>query len=58
MLERDDEALAVLRVKLQGRGSGVQLDDRIAQWWTLRDGKLVGMRLYQDVDAAVAEFEA
>ncbi len=58
VLERDDEALAILRVKLQGRGSGVQLDDRIAQWWTLRDGKLVGMRLYQDVDAALAEFEA
>ena len=58
VLERDDEALAILRVKLQGRGSGVQLNDRIAQWWTLRDGKLVGMRLYQDVDAALAEFEA
>jgi ketosteroid isomerase-like protein len=58
VLERDDEALAVLRVKLQGRGSGVQLNDRIAQWWTLRDGKLVGMRLYQDADAALAEFEA
>ena len=58
VLERDDEALAILRVKLQGRVSGVQLDDRIAQWWTLRDGKLVGMRLYQDVDAALAEFEA
>jgi ketosteroid isomerase-like protein len=58
VLERDDEALAVLRVKLQGRGSGVRLNDRIAQWWTLRDGKLVGMRLYQDADAALAEFEA
>jgi ketosteroid isomerase-like protein len=58
VLERDDEALAILRVKLQGRGSGVQLNDRIAQWWTLRDGKLVGMRLYQDADAALAEFDA
>ena len=58
VLERDDEALAILRVKLQGRGSGVQLNDRIAQWWTLRDGKLVGMRLYQDVDAALAQFKA
>ena len=58
VLERDDEALAILRVKLQGRGSGVQLNDRIAQWWTLRDGKLVGMRLYQDADAALADFEA
>jgi ketosteroid isomerase-like protein len=58
VLERDDQALAVLRVRLQGRGSGVELDDRIAQLWTLRGGKLVRMRLRQDADAALAEFEA
>jgi ketosteroid isomerase-like protein len=55
---RDFEVLAVLRVRLQGRGSGVELDDRVAQLWTLRDGKLVRMRLRQDADAALAEFEA
>ena len=58
VLERGDEALAILRVRLEGRGSGVGLDDRIAQLWTLRDGKLVRMRLRQDADAALAEFEA
>jgi ketosteroid isomerase-like protein len=57
VLERGDEVLAVLRVRLQGRGSGVELRDRIAQLWTLRDGKLVRMRLLQDADAALAEFE-
>jgi ketosteroid isomerase-like protein len=58
VLERGDHVLAVLGVTLQGRGSGVELKDRIAQLWTLRDGKLVRMQLRQDVDAALSEFEA
>jgi uncharacterized protein len=58
VLERGDDVLAVLAVKLQGRGSGVELESRIAQWWTLRDGKLLRMRLRVDPDAAVEEFEA
>ena len=58
VVERGDQALALLRVRLEGRGSGVELDDRIAQLWTLRDGKLVRMQLRQDAAAALAEFEA
>ena len=48
--------LAVLLVTLTGRGSGVEMESRIAQRWTLRDGKLLKMKLYGDADAAVAEF--
>jgi ketosteroid isomerase-like protein len=58
LLERGDEVLAVLLVKLRGRGSGVELESRIGQHWTMRDGKLLGMRLRVDAEAAVAEFEA
>jgi ketosteroid isomerase-like protein len=58
VLERGDEALAVVLVTLQGRGSGVALENRISQWWTLRDGKLLTMRLQADADAALREFEA
>jgi ketosteroid isomerase-like protein len=58
MLERGDEVLAILNVTLTGRGSGVGLDSRVGQWWTLRDGKLARMRLRTDPDAALAEFEA
>ena len=58
MLERGDEVLAVLLVKLEGRGSGVELESRIAQHWTMRDGKLLRMRLRIDAEAAVSEFEA
>jgi len=56
VIERGDEVLAVLLVTLTGRGSGVEMESRIAQWWTLRDGKLLRMKLYGDADAAVAEF--
>jgi ketosteroid isomerase-like protein len=56
VLERGDEVLAVLLVTLTGRGSGVEMESRIAQRWTLRDGKLLRMKLYGDADAAVAEF--
>ena len=56
VIERGDEVLAVLLVTLTGRGSGVEMESRIAQRWTLRDGKLLRMKLYGDADAAVAEF--
>jgi uncharacterized protein len=56
VIERGDEVLAVLMVTLTGRGSGVEMESRIAQWWTLRDGKLLRMKLYGDADVAVAEF--
>jgi ketosteroid isomerase-like protein len=55
-LERGDEVLAVVLVTLEGRGSGVELESRIAQRWTLRDGKLLRMRLLTDADAALADW--
>jgi ketosteroid isomerase-like protein len=58
LVERDDEVLALLLVDITGRGSGLQLQDRIAQHWTARDGKLVRMRVRADQEAALAEFEA
>jgi ketosteroid isomerase-like protein len=56
--ERGDEALALLEVDIKGRGSGLVLQDRIAQRWTARDGKLVRMQVRADQAAALAEFEA
>ena len=58
LVERGDEVLALLLVNIKGRGSGLQLQDRIAQHWTAREGKLVRMRVRADQDAALAEFEA
>jgi uncharacterized protein len=58
LVEREDEVLALLLVNIVGRGSGLELQDRIAQLWTARDGKLVRMRVRADQAAALAEFEA
>jgi ketosteroid isomerase-like protein len=58
LVERGDEVLALLAVDIKGRGSGLTLEDRIAQRWLVRDGKLVGMRVYADQQKALAEFEA
>jgi ketosteroid isomerase-like protein len=58
LLERGDEVLALLLVDIKGRGSGLLLQDRIAQHWTARDGRLVRMRVRADQAAALAEFEA
>jgi ketosteroid isomerase-like protein len=58
LVERGDEVLALLVVDIKGRGSGLTLEDRIAQHWTTRDGKLVSMRVRANQDSALAEFEA
>jgi ketosteroid isomerase-like protein len=58
LVERDEEVLALLAVDIKGRGSGLVLEDRIAQIWTAREGKLVRMRVRADQAAALAEFEA
>jgi ketosteroid isomerase-like protein len=58
LVERDDDVLALLCVDIKGRGSGLVLQDRIAQRWTASDGKLIRMRVYSDQAAALAEFEA
>jgi uncharacterized protein len=58
LVERDDEVLALLLVVITGRGSGLSLEDRIAQRWTARDGKLMRMRVHADQQAALAEFES
>jgi len=58
LVERGDDVLALLLVDIKGRGSGLLLQDRIAQHWTARDGKLVRMRVRADQDTALAEFES
>jgi ketosteroid isomerase-like protein len=58
LIERDADVLALLLVDIKGRGSGLELQSRIAQRWTTRDGLLVAMRVFADPDAALARFEA
>jgi ketosteroid isomerase-like protein len=56
-IERGEEVLVLMRVRLRGEGSGVELESVIAQRWRLQEGKIVHMTLRQDAEAALAEFE-
>lgn len=37
----------------RGRGSGIEIDQRFAQVWTLRDGRAVGMVMYPTFEEAL-----
>ena len=47
-----DRALAIIDMRGRGRASGVPAEMRVGQLWTLRDGRIVRMEVYSDVDEA------
>lgn len=50
--ERGDTVFVRLTSRLVGRGSGIELESEVGHVWTVRDGKLAGMKLFSDPDAA------
>ena len=44
----EDEVLAVLRQHGASRTTGLEVDMRFAQLWTVRDAKIIRMRMYAD----------
>lgn len=51
--EASEQVVALLRSRGRGRGSGLEIDRRIAMVWTLRGEKAIAMRLYVDRDEAM-----
>ena len=47
-----DAALAVIDMSGRGRGSGVPTEMRFFQVWTSRDGRVVRMEMFHDLDEA------
>ncbi len=47
-----DDVLAVLRQHGTSKTTGLEVDMRFAQLWTIRDGKYARMRMYADPDEA------
>ena len=43
----DDRVLAVSRLRMRGRGSGVDVNASGASIWTVRDGRAAALTLYQ-----------
>ena len=57
--ELDDErVLAVVRFSGHARSSGVEIDQRVATVFTVREGKAVRWRIYPTRDEAVADAAA
>jgi ketosteroid isomerase-like protein len=48
-----DRALAIIDMRGRGRASGVPAEMRVGQLWTSRDGRVVRMEMYTDVDEAL-----
>jgi ketosteroid isomerase-like protein len=53
--EHGDHVIAIVGRRLRGRGSGVDVEDRIAIVYELRDGLATRIWSYRDVDEALAE---
>jgi ketosteroid isomerase-like protein len=51
----DDKVLAFIRTSARGKGSGVEVEARVWNLWTLRDGKPVEFKYFGDDQAAAVE---
>lgn len=52
--------VALVRVTARGKQTGIPVEQRMAQLWTMRDGKAIGVRTYSSLrqalkDAGIAE---
>jgi ketosteroid isomerase-like protein len=52
-IDAGDHVVVVVRQRGRGKASGVQVEQRHAQVWTLRDGRIIRHTLYRDVDVAL-----
>jgi ketosteroid isomerase-like protein len=50
----DEQVLVVTMHRARGRGSGVPVEMRFAQLWTVREGRRVRMVLFADVEKGFA----
>jgi ketosteroid isomerase-like protein len=52
-IEAGEHMVVVARARARGRASGIELDERAFNVWTLRDGKAVRVAFYYDKDEAL-----
>ena len=53
-IEAGEQAVSVVRQFGRGRLSGAEVEQRFAQLWSFRNGKIVRMEMYPDRQAALA----
>jgi ketosteroid isomerase-like protein len=52
-----EQILVVLRQRVRGRGSGVEVEGRVAHLWTMRDGTPVNLKIFGDKKKALEALE-
>ena len=52
-VDRGDRVVAMVRLRGRGRGSGVEIDARFYDVYTLRDGKIVRMDQFTELSQAL-----
>jgi len=58
LLDGDGCVLILLRSRVRGKGSGINVEARYAHLWTMRDGRGVRVDAYSDRDEALRALEA
>jgi len=53
LIEAGDQVVSVIRHVGRGKLSGAEVEQRFAQLWTVRDGKIVRMEMYPDREDAL-----
>jgi ketosteroid isomerase-like protein len=57
-IDAGDQVISIVRQFGRGKLSGAEVEQQMAQLWTLREGKLVSMVMYPDRQAALDAAEA
>jgi ketosteroid isomerase-like protein len=52
-IEAGDQVVTLVRQVGRGRLSGAEVEQRFAQLWTVRGGKIVRMEMYTDKETAL-----
>jgi ketosteroid isomerase-like protein len=53
IVDSGDQVLVMVRLSGRGRASGIDIDQRFAMVWTLRDGRAIRMDMYLTRDEAL-----
>jgi uncharacterized protein len=52
-IEAGDQIVVSLHQQVRGKGSGAEFEGRIAHAWAMREGEVVGLRIFADKDRAL-----
>jgi ketosteroid isomerase-like protein len=53
MIDAGDTVVVLMHQRGRGKGSGIEVEGRHGQTWTLKDGKIVRHAQYRDLDQAL-----